>query len=336
MKPEFTINIFGDICLNKSNKQIFEKKKSNALFNSVNTILQSGDLNIANLEAPLTAKEDKPILKTGPNLFVTEDVIDVLQISNFNILTLANNHILDYGSKAVEKTINKLEEKGIEHIGAGFNEADVKRPFFKKFGEFTIGIMAFAEHEFNTFDNFNAGANGFDVYESFDEIKRTKESCDYLIIIFHGGIEYHKYPSPLLQKKCRKMVKSGADVVLCQHSHCIGSMENFNNGTILYGQGNAVFGYLESMPDWNEGLIVQIKFDAGVSKLDFIPIATNTNGSIDLMKKEQQLKCIAGFNKRSSKIHDKVFIEKEWIKFCESRKVSFYLSFMGKVNISKS
>lgn len=330
MKTEYTINILGDVCLTKDNLHIFEKKEPEKLFNSLFNILQKGDLNIANLEAPLKEKENKPILKTGPNLYITENVIDVLNASNFNILSLANNHILDYGSKAVANTIKEINKKGMEYIGAGLEKSDVRRPIIKKLGAINVGIMAFAEHEFNTFDNFNAGANGFDVYESFEDIKNLKESCDYLIIIFHGGIEYHKYPSPLLQKKCRKMVESGADLVLCQHSHCIGSMENYNEGTILYGQGNSIFGYIDGEDDWNEGLIVQIKFNDGVSKLDIIPIATNANGSIDFMNKEQQLKCISDFNKRSSHIHDKIFIKKEWIKFCDSRKSKILPQFYGK------
>lgn len=60
-------------------------------------------------------------------------------------------------------------------------------------------------------------------------------------MLYHGGKEYYRYSSPNLQKTCRKMTEKGADLVLCQHSHCIGSYEEYNDSTILYGQGNFIF-----------------------------------------------------------------------------------------------
>ena len=126
------------------------------------------------------------------------------------------------------------------------NKIEAKKPCFVQIGGVTIGLMAFAEHEFNLAGKNVAGANGFDSFESFNEIKESKTKCDYLVILFHGGVEYHKYPSPLLQKRCRKMVLSGANLILCQHSHCIGAMETYKEGTIVYGQGNSVFGYKDN------------------------------------------------------------------------------------------
>ena len=97
---------------------------------------------------------------------------------------------------------------------------------------------------------------------------------DYLIVLNHGGIEYYKFPSPLLQRKCREMVKCGADFVVCQHSHCIGTAENFLNGTILYGQGNSVFGYKDNSDSWNNGLLVKLTLsDLEQKRIEYIPIS---------------------------------------------------------------
>lgn len=66
-------------------------------------------------------------------------------------------------------------------------------------------------------------------------------ACDYTIVLYHGGKEHYRFPSPNLQKYCRKFIEKGANIVICQHSHCIGCEENYKNGKIIYGQGNFLF-----------------------------------------------------------------------------------------------
>jgi len=331
MKNNIVVNILGDIYITEDNKQIINSDRFKKLFNGIFETLNNATINIANLEGPLANISDKPILKTGPNLKNPIKLLDSLVNSNIGVLTLGNNHILDYGDNALFNTINEIEKRGLKYVGAGKNLEEAKKPLIIEVEGIKIGVINFAEHEFNTANVYSPGANGFDCLYSFDEISRLKSKCKYLIVVYHGGIEYHKYPSPWLRSICRKMVESGADVVITQQSHCIGTKEEYLNGEILYGQGNTVFGYKRNNNDWNHGLIVQLVIDSDSLKVNYVPIEAIEGGGIDLMKDNLKEQVMRGFKKRSDKIYQKEFIEKEWVRFCNSKK-SIYLGHLFGFN----
>lgn len=76
-------------------------------------------------------------------------------------------------------------------------------------------MYACTEHEFSIVTNYAPGANTYDPLETPDYIRSLKDKCDYLIVLYHAGKEHYRYPSPYLQKVCRKMVEKGADLVIC-------------------------------------------------------------------------------------------------------------------------
>ncbi len=110
-------------------------------------------------------------------------------------------------------------------------------------------------------DEKTSGANLFAPLESMEHILNLKNVCDYVIVLYHGGKEHYRYPSPQLQKICRKMAEKGADLVICQHSHCIGCMEKYNNATIVYGQGNFIFAGADD-EYWNTSLLITVDTDS--------------------------------------------------------------------------
>ena len=86
-----------------------------------------------------------------------------------------------------------------------------------------------------------------------------------VIVLYHGGLEKYRYPSPQLRRVCRKFVEKGADLVVCQHSHSVGCMEAFGGGNIVYGQGNLLFARYGG-EHWNTGLLIGL--DTGDMRLD--------------------------------------------------------------------
>ena len=88
-----------------------------------------------------------------------------------------------------------------------------------------VGIYVCAEHEFSIATEKLPGANPFDPLWSLDHIQKLKQQCDYVVVLYHGGKEEYRYPSPELQKVCRRISEKGADLVLCQHSNCVGCQE---------------------------------------------------------------------------------------------------------------
>jgi len=331
MKTKTNILICGDICPTKDTKHYFENNDVNGLFNDTLPLLKRADVLIGNMEFVLT---DKCVAanKTGPILQGKTNFINLFKKVGFTALGLANNHIKDCGTDGVLSSLQTCKENNILTVGAGKNEKEAKKPIIIEKNGWKIGVMAFAEHEFNAAYKNEPGANLLDLYTDFDQIKAFKKQVDYLIILYHGGIEYYEYPSPLLQKKCRKMIDVGADYVACQHSHLIGTEENYNNGTILYGQGNTIFGYRPNSKTWNAGLLVNIKMDSKIS-INYIPIETQENGSIKLCEDTLKDKILGDIEKLKEKIKNKNFIEEEWEKFCDSKK-SVYLPFLFGLSLN--
>src|SRR5690606_19647437 len=124
------------------------------------------------------------------------------------------------GGAGVVDTIAACRAAGIDIVGAGPDAESAARPAIIEYEGWKIGVLAAAEREFNAAGPDTPGAHIFDPLETLERVRALKSACDYVIFLYHGGIEYYPYPSPMLQRLCRAVVRHGADLVLCQHSHC--------------------------------------------------------------------------------------------------------------------
>lgn len=328
MKQPISLVICGDLCTATDTEEHFLSGNAQALFGDALKVLQQADLLVGNLEFVLT-DIGKPDKEYGIVLKGRTECIRALDAAGFDILGLANNHIRDCGDEGVLSTIARCESEGIETVGGGKNAKEAARTSITEVDGWKIGILAVAEHEFNLATNDRAGANRFDLLESFDDIRNLRKQCDYLIVLYHGGIEHYEYPSPLLQKKCRKMVDSGADLVLCQHSHCVGTTENYGNGTILYGQGNTLFGYRPNSPSWNTGLIVKVRLsEADKAAIEFVPIIAQPGG-INVMPMPKSSVFLDEFNRRSAHIQNQDFVSTSWREFCKTKQALYLPLLLG-------
>lgn len=252
------ITVFGDICPTKDTQDAFDRGDSQSIFGDTLAEIESSDIVIGNLECAVT-DNPKPIKKSGPVLYTNTKSMETLK--GFDALSIANNHIRDCGDEGVMTAVETCQKLGIKTFGAGSNIQEARKPLvIEKCGR-RIGFMSFAEQEFNIATESRPGACFFDLYDDFDRIREFRKIVDYLIILYHGGIEYFPYASPELSRKCHKMVDCGADLVTCQHSHCIGTIESYKGSTIVYGQGNSVFGYRKCNDSWNQGLLIQVEID---------------------------------------------------------------------------
>lgn len=315
------ISIFGDICPTNDTIKAFNKGDCKTVFGDALTEIENSDIVIGNLECAVT-DSPTPIKKAGPVLYTNTKSIQTL--NGFDVLSLANNHIRDCGDEGVLTAIGTCKKLGIRTLGAGKDINAAREPLVIEKCGIKVGVMSYAEQEFNIASETRSGACFFDLYEDFDRIYEFRKIVDYLIIIYHGGIEYFPFASPELSRKCRKMVECGADLVTCQHSHCIGTIEKYKNGTIVYGQGNSVFGYRKDNTSWNRGLLLQIELilNNNVTKVEIIdaifsyrPMVATPNGLrwmendvAKLLDEELQIRA-----NTSAEV-----IMNEWDNFCEN------------------
>jgi len=288
-------------------------------------VWNSVDHRIFNLETPLT-DENSPINKQGSNIRVNSEAVKGIKNLKPSLVTIANNHILDQGSQGLNSTMSLLNNNGIPFIGAGLNLKQAAKPFIIKNKNYSVGIYTCAEHEFSIATDSEAGANPFDPLESLDHIYDLKNKCDYVIVLYHGGIEEYRYPSPNLQKICRKIVSKGADLVICQHSHCIGSYEDYTNSKIIYGQGNFLFNKKDN-EFWNTGMLIKINV-AENFKINFVPIVRTKKG-VHLANNSQYHVIMDNFNNRSEKIKDADFVKNKYEEYAEKKFHSYIRNIAG-------
>ncbi len=305
-----SIIIGADFIPTKSNQALFEEGNLGELLGSdLMRVFQQADYRIFNLELPLT-DQAAPIEKCGPRLIASEKTVAAYTAAGVDLFTLANNHILDHGLQGLEKTESILRANGIAYCGVGENVQAAARPYvFEMYGK-RIGVYACAEHEFSIATEKSAGANPFDPLETPDHVAQLKAKCDYVIVLYHGGKEYYRYPSPMLQKYCRKMAEKGADLILCQHSHCIGCMEEYCGSTIVYGQGNFLFDASDK-EFWLTSLLVTLDEKLQVS---FLPLVKEGRG-VRLATGEKAGEILDQFRERSRQILQEGFIENSYAAF---------------------
>ena len=241
-EPELKVLVAGDLYPGGENESHLMDKNGTAIWNDFLLETSDHDFNIVNLECPLTTRYS-PIEKQGPNLSIIPGVINGIIAGGFNVITLANNHIMDMGEAGLFDTIKIFEQNDIFYSGVGKNLIGAEIPLILNKSDFSLAVIAIAEHEFSTASRSKPGANPLDVRKNFTQIQKAKESSDFILVIFHGGNEFYPYPSPDFQLSCRFFIDSGADAVICHHTHVVSGFEIYNNKTIFYGLGNLLFNY---------------------------------------------------------------------------------------------
>ncbi|WP_288304943.1 CapA family protein [uncultured Fusobacterium sp.] len=339
MSDKLTVIIGSDLVPTESNEILFKNLQIEMLIGKeLNDILDSSDIRIFNLEAPITSS-NTALKKWGPNLKISPETINGIKKLNPTILTLANNHIMDFGVEGLNDTINILEKNKIEVVGVGENIENIKSTHICNVKGITMGVYVCAEHEFSIASERTPGVVPFELTDAIDQLMKLQKVCDIVIVLYHGGKEHYRYPSPNLRMNCRNMIKYGADIVICQHSHCIGSMENYKNGTIIYGQGNFIFDDDDS-EFWQTSLLIEITINKSEEKkfeIQYIPIVKKNN-KIRLANDIEKTSILNAFRERSTSISDNNFVKDKYSEFSKShifnylRDVSGFPKFITRID----
>lgn len=242
-------------------KQVKERKFQEIFPEKLVCIIKSADYSLVNFESPIIEKDFKPIKKCGPNLGCTADAVDVLKYAGFTAVTMANNHIFDYGTDGLYKSIECCNSVGLDVLGVGKNLQEAERILYVDKAGKKLAIINCCEHEFSIATDTTGGANPLNPIRQYYCIQETKKYADYVLVIVHGGHEHYQLPSPRMQETYRFFVDAGADAVVNHHQHCYSGYEIYNGKPIFYGIGNFCFDW-NGTPSkmWTEGYLVEIDF----------------------------------------------------------------------------
>ncbi len=313
----------GDIVPTDITAPVFARNDVKALMGDALEIIRGCDYAVANLECALTDRET-PIRKLGPNLKGTPACAKVLKDCGFTHLGLANNHSKDYGEQGLRDTARAVEEAGIIPFGVGENDQESRRPLFITKDGLSIAVVAVCEHEYSYALADSYGANPFDPFDTMQDIAEAKKNADFVVVMYHGGKEQCEVPSVRLRKACQAMARAGADLILCQHSHCIGCREEYAGCEIVYGQGNFNFVKNYQNPQWRSGLMTQVDFSREKGcQVTHLPVVTTDTG-IRLATDEERAALLGHFAEVSEVIQNPAAWMAAWENYCQSMKTIYW------------
>ncbi len=304
MDNSIRIVIGGDIIPTNSGLNA-DVRKRNVIDKSVLEIIEKANIRIFNLECVITESDEKCI-KAGPHLKCNYKDKEWIKVLNPHVLVGANNHALDYGRKGLLDTQEILDRIGIQYIGVGQNREEARRNAQKilNVNGMRIGLYCCAEDEFSSArSDGRAGANWFDPIVSFKDVKKLSNECDYLIVLYHGGLEYYRYPSPNLRKIFKEFADFGADLVIAQHGHCVACEEKYNSSRLIYGQGNFVYDncIYDQKGEFTDALLIEIVLtQKELQDIIFHPLCVKKK--TELLNGIDAQKVLEGFDKRSEYI----------------------------------
>ena len=276
-----TIMLVGDLMLGRGVARIVEKNGGNFdyIFENVNSLLSSADITFGNLEGPVS--DDGFDSGKKYSFRFKPVIVDSLARVGFDVVSLANNHIFDWGRKALCDTLVHLQKVNITSVGAGCNKQQANEPFVVTIGEglsvTTIAFVAYTEfYKGAEATEKRAGITKWDIPEILETIKDLKnKGIDLVFLSVHWGTEYKEISNEAQQLIARSLVDGGVDVVVGHHPHVVQEIERYNNGLIVYSLGNFIFDQ-----SWSEatmrGLAVEVQVIEGrIVGVQEIPIQLN-------------------------------------------------------------
>ena len=232
-----TLVFTGDILIGNSVSANYSAKGIDGILSGqMKELLNGADITMVNEEFPFgtggVAMEDKQYtFRVNPSYVAAFGDMGV------DVVSLANNHILDYGPQALEETFAVLDDAGIRYAGAGEDKARAMEPQIievnrKKFG-FLAASRVIPVASWNVENQTPGVFATYDAAALNAKIEETKKECDYLTVYVHWGLEHKEYPEDYEHTLAEGYVNAGADLVIGSHPHCLQGVEYINGKPVF-------------------------------------------------------------------------------------------------------
>ncbi len=291
-------------------------------------LFRKADLAIANLEYPLTTAESK-LTKYGSHQKGDPETLRVLKEAGIGLVTLANNHVLDYGQQGLADTLAACARENIAVVGAGRTEEEAGRPFCVTIKGRRVAVLGICESEFSIARDGRGGACRLDPMANYDAIRKARDDAELVIVLFHGGNEFTHYPSPRMVRTCRFFADVGASAVVCHHPHYVQGCETYHGVPILYSLGKLFYTRMRD-PDILEIPIARLGFSGrGLEPsvdVDFFRVSLDQMRLVEPTPDELRASR-QRFRTYCEGLASPETIQSEWNTFCAARE-NDYLAYL--------
>ena len=264
--------IVGDLMMGGSAFPVIKQNGPDYPFEPTRSILQKADFAIANLEAPFTLT-GKPFAKTF-TFRVPPEWAGSIRDAGFDVLTLANNHVLDFGPEGLFSTMAVLDSLGMAYCGAGANIEEAEKAAIIEQGRWKIGFLAYSLTYPTEF--WATPTKWGTVYPDTHRLKNSLQmlsiETDLVVVSFHWGGELRVHPKAYQRFYAHQAIDWGADLIIGHHPHVLQGLELYRDRLIAYSLGNFVFGsYSQKARD---SIILRVRYDRlGLLLAEVIPIS---------------------------------------------------------------
>jgi poly-gamma-glutamate capsule biosynthesis protein CapA/YwtB (metallophosphatase superfamily) len=246
----------GDLMLGGKTIPVLRKRGTAWPFHLIKKDFLESDIRFANLECTVS-DQGKFNPFSGYSLRAPSWAMNALKELRLNIVTLANNHIMDEGKAALQETIRNLKKFDVQHFGAGENLAAAWKPSIIETKGLKIGFLGCVDFENTTYaaGPQQAGVADYRSGLLFKKVRELKSQVDYVVVNVHADWEFYPHPSPERVAYGRRLVEAGAKIVLMHHPHVPQGLEKWKDGIIAYSLGNFLFpadSYLIQGSPWTD------------------------------------------------------------------------------------
>jgi poly-gamma-glutamate capsule biosynthesis protein CapA/YwtB (metallophosphatase superfamily) len=200
-------------------------------------VLRCADVRFANLEAPLVGV-GRPLFSTGVRLRMPPSARGMLELLGIDVVTLANNHLGDYGPDGVRSTLRALGS--IRAVGAGADAEEAARPAFLEARGLRLAFLAACDDQGGGAGS-NPGVNLLRPARLIRQVREARARADHVVVGIHTGIEFSTVPEPFFVALAHRLVDAGASVVAGHHPHVPQGVVSYRGGVIAYSLGDFAF-----------------------------------------------------------------------------------------------
>ena len=268
-----SITFTGDVLLDRGVRQFVEHRSVDKLFSPfVDSVFQSSDLVVANLECPAT-KIRQPAFKQY--IFRAEpEWLQTLKAHGITHLNLANNHSVDQGRIVLADTKKNIQETGMIPVGAGDNMQEAAQPVLLASTPRNVYLLTSLQMPLENFsylpDKTSVSHEDLDSLKT--RVRQLKETdpCCYIIVSLHWGGEHTLRPVPLQRQQAHQLIDAGVDALICHHTHTLQTIEQYQGKPIYYSIGNFIFD--QKKPINSKACMVKVTIKKESSHIETIPI----------------------------------------------------------------
>ena len=277
---DITMTMVGDIMMGRYVEEVTDRHGFDYLFRYMKPYFEASDYVSGNYEHPALKKDTSRYEESNTEIHLNsnKDGIEAVKNAGFSVVSLANNHMLDFGEQGLEDTIDLFDKADMDFVGVGKNTPDAKNSIqYSEVNGVRVATLGFTDvyGKDNVPKNNKAGllnSNPDVLFEMIGKAKDEKQgNADLIVVNMHWGQEYATSATGRQKELAKAVIDAGADIIIGHHPHVVQSFDTYKDGLIFYSLGNFIFD--QGWTRTKDSAMVQYHLaEDGKAKVDVVPL----------------------------------------------------------------